>query len=86
MCPAQDNNHPVQQTCRQKLGILVIKNGLLFVEPRAGKHYACVISPVQSCLIVSSLDFESMLPVQEEQSFLGLTLLGMTAETLCVAA
>ena len=67
-----------RHTCNQ--------NGLLLVEPRAGKPYACVISPVQSCLIVSSLDFESMLPVQEEQSVLGLTLLGMTAETLCVAA
>ena len=73
-----DLQEETRHTCNQ--------NGLLFVEPRAGKHYACVISPVQSCLIVSSLEFESMVPVQEEQSFFGLALLGMTAETLCVAA
>ena len=52
-----------RHTCNQ--------NGLLFVEPRAGKHYACVISPVQSCLIVSSLDFEKHVAGAGGTIFLG---------------
>ena len=36
MCPAQDNDHPVQQTCRQKLGILVIKTVFCLSNPGQG--------------------------------------------------